>query len=77
MSRSITESRTTSAGPPPTASRKSVSPEKQISSLRTNATPSSEWPGVGIASNRRPPVDTDPVTTGIPKRWVSSSSCST
>ena len=29
ISRSITDSRTTSAGPPPTASRKSVSPEKQ------------------------------------------------
>ena len=56
ISRSITESRTTSAGPPPTASRKSVSPEKQSSSLTTNATPSSECPGVGIASTRRPPV---------------------
>ena len=67
MSLSITESRTTSAGPPPTASRKSVSPEKQSSSLTTKATPSSECPGVGIASTWSPPVSIDPVDDRDPE----------
>ena len=41
----MTERRISSAGPPPTASRKRVSPEKQRSPT-TNETPSSECPGV-------------------------------
>ncbi len=59
MSTSITDRRISSAGPPPTASRKSVSPEKQRSPT-TNETPSSEWPGVASASMRRPPVSHRP-----------------
>ena len=51
---SITERRTTSAGPPPTASLNNTSPLKHTSSLTTNATPSSEWPGNGIARDRQP-----------------------
>ena len=77
ISRSMTDMRTMSAGPPPTASRNSVSPEKHSSPLTTNATPSSECPGVAIASIRRPPVSSRPVTTGIPNRCVRISSCST
>ena len=57
MSTSITDRRISSAGPPPTASRKSVSPVKQRSPT-TNETPSSEWPGVASGSIRRPPVAT-------------------
>ena len=44
-----------------------MSPEKQISPLTTNATPSSECPGVSIASTRRPPVSTAPGHDGDPE----------
>ena len=63
-----TESRTWSAGPPPTASRNSVSPEKSSSPLTRNETPSSECPGHGIASTESPPVSSAPVTTAASKR---------
>ena len=73
MSTSITEPRSSSAGPPPTASRKSVSPVKHSSSPTTKETPSSEWPGVASASIRSPPVSTGPLVTSSPKRRTSSS----
>ena len=53
----MTERCTTSAGPPPTASLNSTSPLKHTSSLTTNATPSSEWPGSGIARTIKPAGD--------------------
>ena len=49
MKTSITDGRTCSRSPPPTASLNSVSPVKQTISLTTKESPSSEWPGVSSA----------------------------
>ncbi len=54
MTPSITERRTVSASPPPTASLNSRSPEKSSSSFTMKTTWSSAWPGVKRDSTRKP-----------------------
>jgi hypothetical protein len=54
--------RRTSAGPPPTASLKSVARAADLV-VDTKATPSAEWPGA--QARGQVPVATSPVTTGM------------
>ena len=64
---------------PPTEPAKSVSPVKHSAPLTTNASMPSVWPGVCIASMRRPPVSTTSPSASIasapPARRGASSAC--